>query len=88
MRRSIRGGVYDSVGDLRTEGIAYAMQRRAPQTKMEVLGVPHPDMIRMMVNLVYIWYYQSRYREVEPIALQVLELRKKIFGAEDDGTVT
>lgn len=83
MRKSVRGGEYDTVDDLPTEGIAYAMQHRALQTKMEVHGVRHPDTMTMMADLVQKWYDQGRLVEVEPVAIQILELRREVLGNDN-----
>lgn len=88
MRKSKRGAEYDTVDDLPTDRIAVALQRRALQTRFEVLGARHPSTMTMMVDLVHTWYHQGNYREAEPIAVLILELRKEVFGTDHEGTVT
>ena len=49
----------------------------------ERLGSEHPDYAICLNNLAYIYYFQGRYEQAEPLYLEAYELRKRILGEED-----
>lgn len=59
--------------------IAYTLQRRALDMKMEVLGARHPDTIAVMVELGITRIAQGYYKEVEPLAIQILQVARQCF---------
>ena len=61
--------------------IKHKLQEDSLRRKIEVLGARNPRVITMMVQITSDWFHQGRYREVEPIALQIVQFRREILGA-------
>lgn len=56
--------------------------------KLEVLGARHADTITFMAKITFNWFEQGRYKEVEPLAVQVLEFGRKVLGVTQPDTVS
>ena len=59
--------------------MAYAMQKHSLQVKIEVLGARNSQTIKFMVELSHNWFNQGRYRELEPLAVQVVQIRREVL---------
>ena len=54
--------------------------------KKKQLGAEHPDTLLSMANLATTYMYNGDLKEAEQLEVQILDLRKKLLGANSDVT--
>lgn len=60
--------------------MAYTMERRDLDLKLEVLVARDPETVRVMAGIFKNWRDQGRYREVEPLAVAIVAFKKETLG--------
>jgi tetratricopeptide (TPR) repeat protein len=66
---------------------AEILQIKVLDTRNEILGVEHPDIIRAMANLASTKRDLGKYTEAEKLEIQVLDARNRVLGVEHPDTI-
>ena len=53
-----------------------------------LLGEEHPNTLKSMSNLAFIYQCQGRWKEAEELAIQIIATMKKVLGKEDPDTLS
>jgi hypothetical protein len=53
-----------------------------------VVGPVHPSTLTSIANLASMYVNQGRWKEVEDLEVQVVEMRKRVLGPEHPDTLT
>ncbi|KIK05634.1 hypothetical protein K443DRAFT_79159, partial [Laccaria amethystina LaAM-08-1] len=66
---------------------AEILQMKILDTRNEILGVEHPDIIRAMASLASTNRDLGKYTEAEKLEMQVLDARNRVLGVEHPDTI-
>ena len=59
---------------------------QALENSRRVLGEEHPDTLKFMSGLAFVYLQQGRYEEAEPLSKKALEIRRRVLGEEHPDT--
>jgi CHAT domain-containing protein/lipopolysaccharide biosynthesis regulator YciM len=66
---------------------ATALAMKAQELSERLLGPDHPRTLLSLDNLGFVYFYQHRYTEVEPVWNRLLKARERAFGKEHPDTL-
>lgn len=68
--------------------MANQCQRESLQKKLEVLGLRQSDTVAYMTRLATESFEEGKLSEIEPSALQIVQIRKELFDIKHPGTLS
>ncbi|MBV8829804.1 MAG: serine/threonine protein kinase [Acidobacteriaceae bacterium] len=83
---SIRQTIGDAYMDLGLFPDAEQQMEAALKLRRRILGEKHPDTLRTMSDLAFVYELQGRYGQAEPLYTETLEVRRSLLGRQHVAT--
>ncbi len=85
---AVRQTIGNTYRDLSLYDEAQQHMERGLELRRQVQGEEHPDTLAVMNDLAYIYKYQGKNAQAEPLYTKVLEVRRRVLGEENPATLS